>query len=120
MALFTMSGVLRGFPSAEYDLYASTKTLVRPCSSGAKHCSATKCLIYELETYLVPNTCYVIYGWALTIEWKMKRNPDWSGQMDVLLCRHGYHSLVPLGKEPTVDMRWSCDRGQSLNAYATN
>ena len=86
-----MSGVLRGFPSAEYDLYASTKTLVRPCSSE-------KLLIYELETYLVPNTCYVIYGWAPTIEWKMKRNPDWSGQMDFLLCRHGYHSLVPLGK----------------------
>jgi hypothetical protein len=58
-------------PSAEYDLYASTKTparhrersgeaggLVRPCSSE-------KLLIYELETYRVPNTCYVIYGWAL-------------------------------------------------------
>jgi hypothetical protein len=68
MALFPMSGVLRGFPSAEYDLYASTKTparhregsgeaggLVRPCSSE-------KFLIYELETYPVPNTCYVIYG----------------------------------------------------------
>jgi hypothetical protein len=63
-----MSGVLRGFPSAEYDMYASTKTparhrersgeaggLVRPCSSE-------KFLIYELETYRVPNTCYVIYG----------------------------------------------------------
>ena len=63
MALFTMSGVLRGFAPdglktvapAEYDLYASTKTLVRPCSSE-------KFLIYELETYPVPNTCYVIYG----------------------------------------------------------
>ena len=54
-----MSGVLRGFPSAEYHLYASTKTLVRPCSSE-------KFLIYELETYPVPNTCYVICGWALT------------------------------------------------------
>jgi hypothetical protein len=32
----------------------------------------------------------------------MKRNPDWSGQMDFLLCGHGYHSLVPLGKEPTI------------------
>jgi hypothetical protein len=54
-------------PSAEYDLYASTKTparhregsgeaggLVRPCSSE-------KFLICELETYPVPNTCYVIY-----------------------------------------------------------
>jgi len=40
-----MSGVLRGFPSTEYDLYASTKTLVRPCSSE-------KLLIYELETHL--------------------------------------------------------------------
>jgi hypothetical protein len=46
-------------PSAEYHLYASTKTLVRPCSSK-------KLLIYELETYAVPNTCHVIYGWALT------------------------------------------------------
>jgi hypothetical protein len=45
-----MSGVLRGFSSAEYYLYASTKTLVQPCSSGAKHCPATKLLIYELET----------------------------------------------------------------------
>jgi hypothetical protein len=50
-----MSGVLRGFASAEYDLYASTKTLVRPCSSE-------KFLNYELETYPVPNTCYIIYG----------------------------------------------------------
>jgi len=55
MALFAMSGVLRRFPSAEYNLYASTKTFVRPCSSE-------KFLIYELETYPVPNTCYVIYG----------------------------------------------------------
>jgi hypothetical protein len=31
---------------------------VRPCSSE-------KLLIYELETYRMPNTCYVIYGWAL-------------------------------------------------------
>jgi hypothetical protein len=54
-----MSGVLRGFPSAEYHLYASTKTLVRPCSSK-------KLLIYELETYAAPNTCQGIYGWALT------------------------------------------------------
>jgi hypothetical protein len=60
MALFPMSGVLRGFPSAEYYLYASTKTLVRPCSSE-------KLLIYELETYRVPDTCYVIDGWALSI-----------------------------------------------------
>jgi hypothetical protein len=53
-----MSGVLRGFPSAEYDLYTSTKTLVWPCPSE-------KLLIYELETYTVPNTCYVTYGWTL-------------------------------------------------------
>ncbi len=58
MALFTMSGVLRGFPSAEYDLYASTKTLVRPCSSE-------KLLIYELETCPVPNAYNAICGWAL-------------------------------------------------------
>jgi hypothetical protein len=85
MAIFTISGVLRGFAPAaceeavcaEYDLYASTKTparhrersgeagvLVRPCSSGAKHCPATKLLISELETYPVPNTCYVIYRWT--------------------------------------------------------
>ena len=37
-----MSGVLRGFLSAEYDVYASTKTLVRPCSSK-------KLLISELD-----------------------------------------------------------------------
>ncbi len=67
-----MSGVLRGFPSAAYDLYASTKTparhrersgeaggLVRPCSPGAKHCPATKLLIYELKTWPVPDTCYL-------------------------------------------------------------
>ncbi|MEE9402183.1 MAG: hypothetical protein V3V47_03190, partial [Desulfobacteria bacterium] len=35
----------------------STKTLVRPCSSE-------KLLIYELETFPVPSTCYVICGWA--------------------------------------------------------
>jgi hypothetical protein len=39
-----MSGVLREFPSAAYSEYASTKTLVRPCSSK-------KFLIYELKTY---------------------------------------------------------------------
>jgi len=59
MALVPVSGVLRGFAFSEYDLYASTKTLVRPCSSE-------KLLIYELKTYRVPNTCYVIYGWAQT------------------------------------------------------
>ena len=59
MALFTMSGVLRGFAPAEYDLYASTKTLVRPCSSE-------KLLIYELETYPVPNACNAICGWTLS------------------------------------------------------
>ncbi len=58
-----MSGVLRGFPSAEYDMYASTKTLVRPCSSE-------KLLIYESETYPVPNTCYVICGWAVVKEFE--------------------------------------------------
>jgi hypothetical protein len=58
MALFPVSGVLRGFPSAEYDVYASTKTLVRPCSSE-------KLLIYESETQPVLNTLYVIYVWAL-------------------------------------------------------
>jgi len=44
MALFPMSGVLRGFSPAAYLKYASAKTLVRPCSSK-------KFLIYELETY---------------------------------------------------------------------
>ncbi len=38
-----MSGVLRDFPPAEYFMYASAKTLVRPCSSK-------KSRIYELET----------------------------------------------------------------------
>jgi len=42
-----MSGVLRGFSSAEYDLYASMKTLVRPCSSK-------KLLISELDTRQCP------------------------------------------------------------------
>ncbi len=65
-----MSGVLRGFAPAEYDLYASTKTLVRPCSSE-------KLLNYELETYPVPNTCYVIYGWALAIWLSTIVCPEW-------------------------------------------
>jgi hypothetical protein len=52
MALFPMSGVLRGFPSAEYNLYASTKTLVRPCSSE-------KLLIHELETLPALVTLFV-------------------------------------------------------------
>jgi len=56
-----MSGVLRGFPSATYFVYASTKTFVRPCSSK-------KLLIYELETYLVLIVLQGIYGWAL-VEW---------------------------------------------------
>ena len=64
MALFTLSGVLRGFPSAEYDLYASTKTLVRPCSSE-------KLLIYELETYPVPNACNAICGWTLGVLFRL-------------------------------------------------
>ena len=53
-----MSGVLRAFPSAEYDLYASTKILLRPYSSE-------KLLICELEIYPVPRSRYVICGWAL-------------------------------------------------------
>ena len=43
MALFPLSGVLRGFPAAAYRKYASPKTLVRPCSTK-------KWLIYELDT----------------------------------------------------------------------
>jgi len=43
MVIFPMSGVLRGFPSTAYIKYASTKTLVRPCSSK-------KSLISKLET----------------------------------------------------------------------
>jgi len=77
-----MSGVLRGIaPAAFEEAVCGVRSvrlnenrersgeaggLVRPCSSGAKHCPATKLLIYELETYAVPNTCYVIYGKALT------------------------------------------------------
>jgi len=53
MALFPMSGVLRGFPSAEYHLYTSTKTLVRPCSSK-------KLLIHGLETCTVPSVCRLL------------------------------------------------------------
>ena len=61
MAFFPMSGVLLGFPSATYFVYASTKTLVRPCSSK-------KLLIYELETYLVLIVLQGIYGRTLIIE----------------------------------------------------
>jgi hypothetical protein len=67
-----MSGVLRGFPSAEYDLYASTKTPARhrECSGEAgglvRPCSSEKRLIYELETYPVPNACNAICGWTPT------------------------------------------------------
>jgi hypothetical protein len=38
-----MSGVLRGFYVCGVQMYASTKTLVRPCSKK-------KSLIYELKT----------------------------------------------------------------------
>jgi len=44
MALFSVSGVLRGFPAATYLMYASPQTLVRPCPSK-------KLLISELETH---------------------------------------------------------------------
>jgi hypothetical protein len=44
MALFPMNRVLRGFPPATYQMYASAKTLVRPWSSK-------KLLISELDTY---------------------------------------------------------------------
>ena len=43
MALFPLSGVLRGFPPATYLMYASVKNLVRPCSEE-------KWLISELDT----------------------------------------------------------------------
>jgi len=43
MAIFPMSGVLRGFPPSTYRRMPRAKTLVRPCSSK-------KYLIYELET----------------------------------------------------------------------
>ena len=43
MAFFPLSGVLRGFPPATYLMYASVKTLVRPCSEE-------KLLISELDT----------------------------------------------------------------------
>jgi hypothetical protein len=43
MALFPLSGVLRGFSPATYEKYASASTLMRPCSEH-------KMLIYELET----------------------------------------------------------------------
>jgi len=40
-----MNGVLRGFPAAEYNIYTSPKTLVRPCSSKKIH-------IYKSKTAL--------------------------------------------------------------------
>jgi hypothetical protein len=46
MALFPMSCVLRRFPFAAYHMYASTKTLVRPCSSK-------KALIYEMQIWIM-------------------------------------------------------------------
>jgi hypothetical protein len=69
MALFAMSGVLRGFPFAEYPVYASTKTRARNASQRevgwlVQSSSSKKLLIYELETYRVPNTCYVICRWT--------------------------------------------------------
>ena len=73
-----MSSVLRGFPSAEYDLYASTKTLVRPCSSE-------KLLIYELETYPVPNACNAICGWTLS----KTANPFMTGVLPASPARKG-------------------------------
>ena len=39
MALFLLSGILRGFPPATYLMYASVKTLVRPCSEEKWHIS---------------------------------------------------------------------------------
>ena len=41
MVFFPLDFVLRGFPVAEYELYALPKTLVRPCP-------AKKILIYKL------------------------------------------------------------------------
>ncbi len=66
-----MSGVLRGFSSAEYDLYASTKTLVRPCSSE-------KLLIYELETYPAPPTPVTLFmdGNQLVSNNKTQKTPN--------------------------------------------
>ena len=43
MALFLLSGVLRGFSAATYMMYASPETLVRPCSEKKR-------LIYESDT----------------------------------------------------------------------
>ena len=85
-----MSGVLRGFAPAAFEEAVCGVRSVRlnenPCPpsralrpalqpSGVRRtgeagglvrpCSSKKLLIYELETYRVPNTCYVIYGWAL-------------------------------------------------------
>jgi len=43
MAIFPLSGVLRGVPPAKYQVYVSAQPLVRPCSEK-------KYLIYELDT----------------------------------------------------------------------
>jgi hypothetical protein len=43
MAIFPLSGVLRGVPPAKYQVYVSAQPLVRPCSEK-KH------LISELDT----------------------------------------------------------------------
>ncbi len=78
MALFPMSGVLRGFAPAAYEEAVCGIRSVRLDENPARHrersgeagglvrpCSSEKFLIYELETYAVPNTCYVICGRAL-------------------------------------------------------
>ncbi len=44
MAFFTLVGVLRRFPAAAYEKYASPETFVRPCP-------AKKILIYELDIH---------------------------------------------------------------------
>ena len=51
MALFSMSIVLRGFTSSTYDQYASSQTLVRPCSTE-------KLPISKLET----NSCPFLFS----------------------------------------------------------
>jgi hypothetical protein len=65
MALFPMSGVLRGFAPAACEKAVCGVRSIRldenPCVPASRD-SSEKLLNYELETYPVPNTCYVIYG----------------------------------------------------------
>jgi hypothetical protein len=78
-----MSAVLRGFAPAACEKAVCGVLSVRlnenPCVPPRQD-SSKKLLIYELETYAVPNSCHVIYGWALSNNLAIlinRRKDDW-------------------------------------------